>query len=219
MRILMSRVQRTLHALGIAFALPALTGAVSTSLLHAASVPATGASALSGAWQSAPDETPLSSAFDQSVWGKNAVAIRTVQMTIGPTGDATLTVRRKVIDGRRHTVHGSSSVEQIQLSLGPVQRSTDVRSDLAVSVKQAERRYPDDPRSTWPIEGLRVGVSTFPDDPARLEIRVDTAEGPGSFWETLRRATNKKPSPTHQRGDGSRHLPDRPAGTADGAGR
>jgi hypothetical protein len=205
----MSRVQRRLHALGMAFALPALTGAaelpagrpvalsVSTSSLQSASGPATGASALSGVWQSAPDETPLSSTFDESVWGKNAVAIRTVQMTVRPTGDATLTVSRKVIDGRKHTVHGSSSLEQVQLSLGPVQRSTDVRSDLAVSVKQAERRYPDDPAFTWPIEGLRVGVSTFPDDPGKLEIRVDTPEGRGSFWETLHRVLNKKPSTTH----------------------
>ena len=205
----MSRVQRTLHALGMAFALPVLTGAaelpagrpvalsVSASSLQSATVAATGASALSGAWQSAPDETPLSSAFDESVWGKNAVAIRTVQMTVGPTGDATLTVSRKVIDRRKHTVHGSSSLEHVQLSLGPVQRSTDVRSDLAVSVKQAERRYPDDPAFTWPIEGLRVGVSMFSDDPGKLEIRVDTPEGRGSFWETLHRVLNKKPSTTH----------------------
>jgi hypothetical protein len=148
-------------------------------------------------WQSAPDETPLSSAFDESVWGKNAVAIRTVHMTVGPTGDATLTVSRKVINRRKHTVHGSSSLEHVQLSLGPVQRSTDVRSDLAVSVKQGERRYPGNPAFTWPIEGLRVGVSTFPDDPGKLEIRVDTPEGRGSFWETLHRVLNKKPSTTH----------------------
>jgi len=66
-----------------------------------------------------------------------------------------------------------------------------------VSVRQAERRYPDDPGYTWPVEGLRVGVTTFPDDPAKLEIRVDTREGRDSFWETLRRAVNKKPSTTH----------------------
>ena len=72
-----------------------------------------------------------------------------------------------------------------------------MRSDLAVSVKQAERRYPDDPAFTWPIEGLRVGVSTFPDDPGKLEIRVDTPEGRGSFWETLHCVLNKKPSTTH----------------------
>jgi hypothetical protein len=185
----MSRVQRLLLALGMAFALPTLS--------IAAESPAATPVALAGTWQSEPDETPLSSALDESVWGKNALAIRSVQMTVGPTGDATLTVSRRVVDGRRHTVHGSPSVERIQLSLGPVRNSTDVRSDLTVSVKQAERRYPDDPGFTWAIEGLRVGVTTFPDDPAKLEIRVDTREGRDSFWETLRRAVNKKPSTTH----------------------
>jgi hypothetical protein len=67
-----------------------------------------------------------------------------------------------------------------------------VRSDLAVTVTHAERRYPDDPSGTWPLDGLRVTVSTFADDPARIEVRVDTPEGPGSFWETLHHA---KPSP------------------------
>jgi hypothetical protein len=202
-------MQRLLLALGMAFALPTLSIAaespaatlvalsVRTSFLQSASVPAAEAAALSGTWQSEPDETPLSSAFDESVWGKNAVAIRSVQMTVGPTGDATLTVSRKVVDGRRHTVPGSQSVERVHLSLGTVQKSTDIRCDLMVSVKQAERRYPDEPGFTSPIEGLRVGVTTFPGDPGKLEIRVDTPEGRGSFWETLRRAVNKKPSTTH----------------------
>jgi hypothetical protein len=205
----MSRVQRLLLALGMAFALSTLSIAaespaatpvalgVSTSFLRSASIPARGASALNGTWQSEPDEAPLSSAFDESVWGKNAVAIRSVRMTVGPTGDATLTVSRRVVDGRRHTIPGSASIERVQLSLGPVQNITDVRCDLTVSVKQAERRYPDDPGFTWPIEGLRVGVTTFPDDPGKLEIRVDTPEGRGSFWETLRRTVTKKPSTTH----------------------
>ena len=80
--------------------------------------------------------------------------------------------------------------------LGPVQKSTEARCDLTVAVKQAVRRYPDDPGSTWPLEGLKVGVVTFADDPGSVEIRVDTPEGSGSFWETLRRATPKKSSTT-----------------------
>ena len=53
-----------------------------------------------------------------------------------------------------------------------MQHTIDVRSDLAVTVTRAERRYPDDPKGTWGIDGLRV----------------DTPEESGSFWETLRRA-------------------------------
>jgi hypothetical protein len=199
----MSCVQHTLIALGMAFALPALTFAESPAAARAfaatpqcSSAPAGGTSALSGAWRSAPEDTPLSSSFDESVWGKNAISIRTVQMTVRPTGDATLTVNRKVVDGRGRTVPGSTSVEQVQMVLGPVEKSTEARCDLTVAVKQAVRRYPDDPGSTWPLVGLKVGVVTFADDPGAVEIRIDTPEGSGSFWETLRRAAPKKSSTT-----------------------
>jgi hypothetical protein len=46
------------------------------------------------------------------------------------------------------------------MSIGSVQHTIDVRSDLAVTVKRAERRYPDDPKGTWGLDGLRVTVST-----------------------------------------------------------
>jgi hypothetical protein len=69
--------------------------------------------------------------------------------------------------------------------------ATTFRSDVAVTVKHAERRYPNDPAGTWTLQGLRVTVSTFADDPSRIEVRVDTPEGRGSFWETLRRARGK----------------------------
>jgi hypothetical protein len=151
----------------------------------------TSASALSGTWRSTPDETPLSSAFDESVWGKNAKAIRTVEMVVRAGGDARLTVTRKVVDARGRTVVGSSSIEEADLSLGAVQSTTGVRSELAVMVKKAERRYPDDPKGTFVLEGLRVTVTTFKDDPAMLEVRVDLPEGRGSFWEALRRGTGK----------------------------
>ena len=54
-------------------------------------------------------------------------------------------------------------------------------------MKQAERRYPDDPAATWKLDGLRVDVATFSDKPGEIEVRVDFPEGRGSFWETLRR--------------------------------
>jgi hypothetical protein len=146
---------------------------------------------LSGTWRSAPDETPLSSAFDESVWGKNAKAIRTVEMVVRAGGDARVTVTRKVVDAHGRTVVGSTSIEEAELSLGAVQSATGVRSELAVTVKKAERRYPDDPKGTFDLEGLLVTVTTFKDDPGMLEVRVDFPEGRGSFWEALRRGTGK----------------------------
>ena len=177
----MSRVRLMLIALGTAFALPALPGA-------APAPPTTAHPSITGTWRSAVEATPLSSSFDESVWGKNAKSTRVVEMSVKSTGDATLTVTRKVLDARGREIKAATSIEQAQLSIGAVQSTIEVRADLAVTVKHAERRYPSDPGGTWPLDGLRVTVSTFSDDPARIEVRVDTPEGRGSFWETLRRA-------------------------------
>jgi len=154
---------------------------------------ATPASTLTGTWRSSVDELPLSSPFDESVWGKNARSTRVVEMRITPAGDATLTVTRKILDARGREIKPATSIEYAELTIGPAQRSNEVRSDLDVTVKHAERRYPDDPAGTWTLDGLKVTVSTFADDPARIEVRVDTPEGRGSFWETLR-PTAHKPS-------------------------
>jgi hypothetical protein len=99
-----------------------------------------------------------------------------------------------VVDARGRTVAASTSIERADLMIGQVQNSNEFRSDLAVKVTSAERRYPDDPKSTWPLDGLRVGVSTFPDKAGVIEVRVDTPEGRGSFWETLRRSTAVRPA-------------------------
>lgn len=146
-------------------------------------------SALAGTWRSAPEETSLSSEFDQSVWGKNAKAVRTVAMVVTPTGEATLTVTRRVVDGRGRTVNGSTAIEEARLKLGVAGAAVAHRAELAVTVTSAERRYPDDAGARWALSGLRVGVTTFDDAPGRIEIRFDTPDGSGSFWQMLRRAT------------------------------
>lgn len=164
----------------------ALAVTLFVSTLFSTTIAAT-SSALTGTWRSAPEEISLTTDFDVSVWGKNAKSVRTVELAIGPAGEGTLTVTRKVIDSRGRTVKGSTSVEQAQIVVGDTERSVATRSDLAVTVKHAERSYPDDPGSTWPLEGLKVGVATFSDTPGTIEVRFDTPEGRGSFWETLRR--------------------------------
>jgi hypothetical protein len=158
------------------------------AVLNFAPPGATAAPTLTGTWRSAVEETPLSSSFDESVWGKNAKSTRLVEMSVKPTGEATLTVTRRILDARRREIRAATSIEHVELTIGAVQHAIDVRSDHAVTVMHAERRYPDDPKGTWTLDGLRVTVSTFSDDPARIEVRVDTPEGRGSFWETLRRA-------------------------------
>jgi len=55
---------------------------------------------LTDTWRSAVEETPLSSAFEESVWGKGAKSIRVVEMAIKSAAEATLTVTRKILDAR-----------------------------------------------------------------------------------------------------------------------
>jgi hypothetical protein len=183
----MSRVRLPLIVQGVASAMPAFALA---AVLAAA--PAFASTELSGTWRSAPEELPLATEFDESVWGKNATSVRTVDMAVRPDGEATLTITRKVVDARGRTVNGSLSVEEARVQVGGVAEGTPPvpeRVNLAVTVVAAERRYPDDPESRWPIDGLRVGVTRFTDDPNVIEVRVDTPEGRGSFWETLRRSS------------------------------
>jgi hypothetical protein len=59
---------------------------------------------------------------------------------------------------------------------------------------KAERRYPDFAGSVWTLDGLKVKLSVANGaSPQSLEIRFDTPEGDGSFWETLRRAAAAVP--------------------------
>ena len=166
-------------------------GALLAVLILGPSAAAASAPTLPGTWRSAVEETPLSSPFDESVWGKGAKSTRVVEMAIKSANEATMTVTRKILDARGREIRAATSIEHAEVSIGTVQHTIEVRSDLAVTVNNAKRRYPEDPAGTWPLDGLRVTVSTFSDDPSRIEVRVDTPEGRGSFWETLRRVTPK----------------------------
>ena len=68
------------------------------------------------------------------------------------------------------------------------------RIEHQVTVTKAVRLFPDDPTYKWPLDGLMVKVVTFTDrDPNTLEVRYDTPDGRGSFWETLKRAVGTNP--------------------------
>jgi hypothetical protein len=156
------------------------------------SPPKTPPAPLVGTWRAVPEELPLATEFDESVWGKNAKSVRTVDLAVRAGGDATLTVTRKVVDAKGHTVKGSTSVEEatirIDTTTPAAPRPDTGRTELPVTVTSAERRYPDDPGAKWPIEGLKVMVVRLAEPPGAIEIRFDTPEGKGSFWETLRKS-------------------------------
>jgi hypothetical protein len=144
---------------------------------------------LVGTWKATPDRISLSTPFDESVWGKNATSVRDVELNVMPSGQATLKVTRKVLNARGVAVAGSTSIEQATLTIGSAHDPVASRVEYDTRVVSAERRYPDMPESKWNLDGLRVTVSTLQGEENKsVEIRFDTPEGRGSFWETLHRA-------------------------------
>lgn len=145
------------------------------------------APAMIGTWRAPTERLPLTGDFNEQVWGKNANSVRDVTLTVRPTGDAVLTVSRKVLDARGRVVPGSASVEQADITIGAAQPGFATRLDHAVKVVKAERTHPDDPKDRWPLENLRVGVVSFSDGAQSLEVRFEPADGMGTFSELLTR--------------------------------
>ncbi len=153
---------------------------------HAANLGAVAPSMI-GTWKAPTERLPLSGDFNEQVWGKNAVSVRDVTLSVKPTGDAVLTVSRKVLDARGRVVPGSASVEKADITIGAAQPGFATRLDHAVTVVKAERSYPDDPKEPWPLENLRVGIVSFSDGAPALEVRFEPADGKGTFSELLNR--------------------------------
>jgi hypothetical protein len=119
------------------------------------------------------------------------MSVRTVELTLDTSGEGVLRVATRVTDARGRTVRGSPSIEEARLVVGTIQETVAGRSEYAVKVVSAERRYPDDPGYKWQIDGLRVKLAALGGTGESIEIRFDTPEGRGSFWETLRRSSRR----------------------------
>ena len=164
--------------------------------------PAASNPALLGTWKSAPDEVRLTSDFDKSVWGPNATSIRTVELVVRSDTDATLRVVKRVVDAKGRLVAASTWIEEAQLRIGEATPGVADRVEHQVSVTSAVRLFPDDKDYRWTIDGLKVKLVTFTGrDANTLEVRYDTPDGRGSFWETLKRGaatprTTKSQLPT-----------------------
>lgn len=143
-----------------------------------------------GTWRGKTERLPLTGDFNEKVWGKNATSVRDVTLAVKAGGEATLTISHKVVDARGRVVPGSSSVEQAEVTIGQARRGLASRLDHDVRVVKAERRYPDAPADTWPLENLRVTVVTFADSRDTLEVRFEPSDGQGSFSEVLTRAAS-----------------------------
>ena len=143
------------------------------------------AGGLTGLWTAPVYQVPLNSDLDISVWGRHASYRRDVDLAIEPSGEGVLTVRTAVVDRRGRTKPGSLSIEEARIRVAVPDQTQEGMMQPSVTVLSAERRYPDDPSYRWPLEGLVVKVSTVASDANRINMRFDTAEGRGSFGESL----------------------------------
>ena len=167
---------------------------LSTAGATAQTRPAAPNPTLLGTWKSAPDEVRLTSDFDKSVWGPNATSIRTVEFVVRSDTDATLRVVKKVVDAKGRLVAASTWIEEAQLRIGEATPGVADRVEHQVTVTSAVRLFPDDKAYRWTIDGLTVKLVTFTDRSANtLEVRYDTPDGRGSFWETLKKAVTPTP--------------------------
>lgn len=145
---------------------------------------------LAGTWRAAPDDVKLTSAFDASVWGAGATKQRLVEMVGQASGTAILTVTRQVRNAKGAVVAGSVTTERAELRVGPIATPNGDRPEYQVEVVKAERRYGGTDTETWPLDGLKVRLVAI--DATTIDVRFDTPEGTGSFWETLKKASAAK---------------------------
>jgi hypothetical protein len=143
---------------------------------------------LAGRWTAPPFEIALSSDFHRSVYGPNARSVRRVTLTIRPSGDGTFTVTNSVRDRNGKTVPGTRQIDEVTFTVGDLKREPGFQPRYPTHVVKAERRYPDDPQSTFPLDGAKLELFVPEGRAGALEVRFDTPEGRGSFWETLRPA-------------------------------
>jgi hypothetical protein len=149
--------------------------------------------ALAGRWQSAPLELALTSDFHRSVYGSGAKSVRSVTMTIKPSGDGVFQVTNSVRDRQGRVVAGTQEIQDVTFTVGDLVQEPGRPPHYTTRVSHAERRFTDDPKSAFARDGVTLAIYRKDDKAGEIEIRFDTPEGTGSFWETLRRATLRHP--------------------------
>ena len=155
---------------------------------------------LSGSWKAPEYKVAVSGELDVSVWGRGSSKIRNVDLSLEPSGEGILRVHTSVVDAQGKPKPYSASVVETRLKVempdtppaGEALRPT-------VSVMDAKERYLDGGDEPRLIEGLRVSFHIPATDPARLNIRFDTAQGRGSFGESLHRHDGSAASGSGQR--------------------
>ena len=142
---------------------------------------------LAGRWTSAPLELALTGEFHQSVYGAGASSVRSVTMTIQPSGEGVFTVTSRVRDRGGRVVPGTQEIEEVRFSVGDLVEQPGRQPHYSSRIIKAERRFADDPSSAFARDGVKLALYVPDGKSGTIEVRFDTPDGTGSFWETVRR--------------------------------
>lgn len=149
---------------------------------------------MAGRWSANPFEVTLSDDFHRSVYGPNAKSVRLVNMTLRPTGEGIFTVTSSVRDRAGRTVPGTREIDEVQFTIGGLKQEAGYQPRYSSEIVHAERKYPDDPKSAFPLDGVKLELFVPEGRTGTFDVRFDTPEGRGSFWETLHRARATGPA-------------------------
>ena len=151
---------------------------------------------MAGRWTAMPLEVKLSSDFHRSIYGPDARSVRMVNVTLDPSGGGTFTVTSSVRDRQGRTVPGTREIDDVRFTMGELAHEIGYQPHYTTHIAKAERRYPDDPSSTFTLDGVKLEFFVPEGKADTMDVRFDTPDGRGSFWETLRRAPRAAKQPS-----------------------
>ena len=138
---------------------------------------------LAGVWRAPEYRMKRTGEVGERVFGANAYDVRTVELTLQPSGEGLLKITTEVVDAKGRKWAPTITEAKLLVSAPPAASSG--KFEPAVTVTGAEEQYLDDTKYRSPLTGVRVVLMT--DAAAKeIQLRFETPNGAGSFWTTLR---------------------------------
>jgi hypothetical protein len=138
---------------------------------------------LAGTWKAAEDRTPRTTDLDAQVFGPGAVSVRTVTLTLQPSGEGRMQVRTSVV-GHNGRVYAPALLDVAFRLDDPVTIAPN-RIQPAVALRSATTRDLDDAASQWNVEGARVSVILNDLESRRMFVEFETRDGRDAFTALL----------------------------------